>query len=78
MRRIYWASCANNLIFDDDENGNTIILSLNKTYFSNNNNNVAPTKIDIDGLLLVYHNSATEPTGYNPGWWDVEQTIVNI
>ena len=66
----------NNLIFDD-ANGNTIILSLNETYFSNNNNSVI-TKIDINGRLFVYHNSAVSPSGYDPGWWDVEQTFVNI
>ena len=66
----------NNLIFDD-ANGNTTILSLNETYFSNNNNSIV-TKIDINGHLLVYHNSAVNPTGYNPGWWDVEEKFVNI
>ncbi len=66
----------NNLIFDD-ENGNTTILSLNETYFSNNNHAIF-TKIDINGRLLVYHNSAVSPTGFNPGWWDVEEKFVNI
>ena len=66
----------NNLIFDD-ANGNTTILSLNETYFSNNNHAIF-TKIDINGRLLVYHNSAVNPTGCNPGWWDVEGTFVNM